>query len=58
MEANEGEEPNFSNMHKISNSFTIFLNKIEKFDPSSVEINEKDIVKVWVDPDFLKEINK
>ncbi|MCG9873862.1 MAG: SMI1/KNR4 family protein [Leptospiraceae bacterium] len=58
MEADEGEKPDYSNMYKISDSFSSFIKRIEKFDPSKVEVNEKDVMNVWVDPEFLKDIKK
>jgi hypothetical protein len=58
MEADEGEKPDYTNMYKISDSFSSFIKRIEKFDPSKVEVNEQDVISVWVDPDFLKEIKK
>ncbi len=57
MEADEGCEPSFANMHLIAHSFHELLDRIEPFDPSS-NLKEGQVKSVWVDPDFLREMGE
>jgi hypothetical protein len=57
-ESEEGEEPTIKNMYKIADNFTNFLEMLEKFDASKVKVKKDDVVSSWIDPEFLKEIQK
>lgn len=50
------EEP--SDRLRLAPSFTAFLDMLEPFDPSTIELKPEQIKKVWVDPKFLQEQRK
>lgn len=57
-EVEENQIPNMQNMYKISNNFSGFLDMIEKFDSTKVKVKEEDVLSSWVDPEFLKGLQK
>ena len=38
----------------LAESFTEFLDSLQKFDPQSVELKPGQVKRVWINPDFLK----
>jgi len=58
LESNEGEPPSWANMFFLSKSFSEFLNMLNKFDPSSVRLKPGQVKKAWIDPEFLKQVQK
>lgn len=58
LETDEGDPPTWDNMFFLSDSFEGFLQMLQKFDPSKIELKPEQVLEVWVDPEFLKEINK
>lgn len=41
----------------VTDSFTSFLNRIVPYDPDDAQLDENDIITVWIHPDFNKIIN-
>ncbi|REE67955.1 SMI1/KNR4 family protein SUKH-1 [Paenibacillus taihuensis] len=41
----------------ITDSFTDFLNRIVPYDPDTADMNENDLISIWIHPDFDKIIN-
>lgn len=50
------EEP--FNKYLLANNINDFLLKIEPFDIESVDLSDDQVVSAWIDPEFLKIINK
>ncbi len=40
---------------RLDDGFRTFWERLEKFEPASVELDPADVQSVWVDPDLLKE---
>jgi hypothetical protein len=40
----------------VANSFTEFLDKVKPYNPDEQGLSEYNVQEVWIDPDFLKEI--
>ena len=49
------EQPD--SMVKLADSFFSFLDALEPFDISEITLRPGQVKKVWIDPDFLKDIN-
>ena len=45
-------------MIKIADSFGAFLDILEPFDASSIKLKPGQVMKAWIDPDFLKGLQK
>jgi hypothetical protein len=43
---------------KLAFTFGDFLNLLQPFDPKTVELKPGQVKRVWIDPEFLKRINK
>lgn len=46
------------NIIQIAPSFEAFLNLLEPFDLKKIELKPGQVKKVWIDPEFLKRLNK
>lgn len=46
------EQP--GNIVRLANSFNLFLELLEPFNISSIELKPGQVKKAWIDPDFLK----
>ncbi|MGA3282912.1 MAG: SMI1/KNR4 family protein [Verrucomicrobiota bacterium] len=55
LEAEEDEPATFSNLFKIGDSFTNFLENLKKFDASQVQLKPGQVKRVWGNPDFKPE---
>lgn len=42
----------------LADSFDAFLNLLEPFDVSTIQLKSGQVKKVWVDPEFLKKLKK
>ncbi len=42
----------------VAANFRAFLSLLRPFDPSQVELDPEDVIDVWVDPEFRKEIEE
>ena len=52
----EEESNKLKHLTKISNNFKNLLDIIQPFDIESVNMDNCEVLEVWVDPDFLKEV--
>ena len=43
-------------MARLTSNFRSFLDILEPFDVNSIELKPGQVLKAWIDPDFLKEI--
>ena len=50
--------PPAQGLHPVADSLEAFLNALQPFDPGSVVLREGQVVKAWIDPDFLKDQKK
>lgn len=48
------EEPHIK--YKLANSIYEFIDKLQPYDPDSIELEEGQIESAWIDPDFLKSL--
>lgn len=55
LEADEGQQPTFSNLFLVGNSFDDFFTKLDKFDTRQVRLKPGLVNKVWADPNFKPE---
>lgn len=58
LEDEEENLPSWKNMFYLAESFKDFMNKLRRFNPDEIELEPGQVLEVWVDPEFLKEINK
>jgi hypothetical protein len=49
LEAEEGEEPTYDNLSKVASGFSEFWDSLQRLD---VKLDEGQVTKVWVDPNF------
>jgi len=50
------EEPDVE--YRLADSFREFLDKLQPDSPADTDLDPADVKKVWVDPEFLKTLNK
>lgn len=43
---------------RMASDFTSFMEMLEPFDPSSIQLKPGQVKSAWIDPDFLKSLNQ
>lgn len=45
-------------LYPVADSFIEFLNKVKAYNPDEQDLSGYKVQEVWIDPDFLKELEK
>jgi hypothetical protein len=58
VEAEEGEKPTYRNLKRLATTFESFLKALTPFGPDDVKVSPDDVESVWIDPEFLKQLEE